>query len=262
MSEKLFHILTYLLVAIIVLPMIVLYYEVGPVGLTNAFEDSQFLESLDLTFLGAILATMLNVFLGTPVAYALSRKMVKLESTLYDIFLSPVSIPHTVVGIMLLLTFSPSSPFYFLLKSVNPVDDILGLSLAMFYVSSPIYIMSIKETFDKADVDLEYFIQSLGKDRYFIFEKVLIPEHFGSIIRIALLSLGRAISEFGSIIIIAYSVTFLPFFQYVKPVTVFIWYKYDVYGLSSALGYAAALLTISLLISFFIYALSRKNAQA
>jgi len=262
MSEKLFHIFTYLLVVIIILPMIVLYYEVGPTGLAIAFEDSQFLESLNLTFLGAILATMLNVFLGTPVAYALSRKIIKLESTLYDIFLSPVSIPHTVVGIMLLLTFSPSSPFYPLLKSINPVDDILGLSLAMFYVSSPIYIMSIKETFDKADVELEYFIQSLGKDRYFIFENVLIPEQFDSIIRIALLSLGRAISEFGSIIIIAYSVTFLPFFQYVKPVTVFIWYKYDVYGLSSALGYAAALLTISLLISFFIYALSRKNAQA
>ncbi len=262
MSEKLFHILTYLMVAIIILPMIVLYYEVGPAGLAAAFEDPQFLESLNLTFVGAILATMLNVFLGTPVAYALSRKIIKLESTLYDIFLSPVSIPHTVVGIMLLLTFSPSSPFFPLLKSINPVDNILGLSLAMFYVSSPIYIMSIKETFDKADADLEYFIQSLGKDRYFIFEKVLIPEHAGSIIRIALLSLGRAISEFGSIIIIAYSVTFLPFFQYVKPVTVFIWYKYDVYGLSSALGYAAALLTISLLISFFIYALSRKNAQA
>jgi molybdate/tungstate transport system permease protein len=242
--------------------MIVLYYEVGPTGLAIAFEDSQFLESLNLTFLGAIFATMLNVFLGTPVAYALSRKIIKLESTLYDIFLSPVSIPHTVVGIMLLLTFSPSSPFYPLLKNINPVDDILGLSLAMFYVSSPIYIMSIKETFDKADVELEYFIQSLGKDRYFIFEKVLIPEQFDSIIRIALLSLGRAISEFGSIIIIAYSVTFLPFFQYVKPVTVFKWYKNEVYGLSSALGYAAALLTISLLISFFIYALSRKNAQA
>ncbi len=262
MNEKLFISLTYLMMLLIILPMIVLYYEAGFTGLTSAFDNVQFLESLGVTFMGATIATMINVFLGTPVAYALSRKIVNLESAFYDVFLSPVSIPHTVVGIMLLLTFSPSSPFFPLLRYINPVDDMFGLSLAMFYVSSPIYIMSIKEAFDKADPELEYFIQSLGKDMYFIFHRVILPEFSGSIIRIALLSLGRAISEFGSIIIIAYSVTLLPIFQYVMPATVFIWYRYDVYGLASALGYASALLTISLFISFFIYVLTRKNAHS
>lgn len=260
MNEKLFHILTYLMMLLIVLPMAVLYYEAPLKGMAEAFVNGQFLESLGVTFIGAAAATTLNVFLGTPVAYALSRKIVKLESAFYDVFLSPVSIPHTVVGIMLLLTFSPSSLFS-ILRYVNPVDEIFGLSLAMFYVSSPIYVMSMKETFDKADQELEYFIQSLGKSKYFIFRKVIIQEFSVSIIRIALLSLGRAISEFGSIIIIAYSVTLLPIFQYVMPTKVFICYKYDVYGLSSVLDYASALLTISLLISFLIYILSRKNAQ-
>ncbi|MGC9209214.1 MAG: hypothetical protein ACP5GH_05150 [Nitrososphaeria archaeon] len=54
--------------------------------------------------------------------------------------------------------------------------------------------------------------------------------------------------------------TFLPFFRYVMPATVFIWYNYDVYGLSASLGYAAGLLTISLLISLGVYLLSRRNA--
>ncbi len=260
MDDRFFLFITYLALLILIVPIAVLYWTVGAAGLMQAFENYQFIESVLVTLVGALAATLLNVAIGTPVAYSLSRRLVRAESAFYDIFLSPVSIPHTVVGIMLLLAFSPVSPLYPALRYISPVDNLLGLSLAMFYVSFPIYLMSIKETFDKSDLDLELFIQSLGRSRFYVFTRVVFPENAGSVLRIALLSMGRAISEFGSLIIIAYSVTFLPFFRYVMPATVFIWYNYDVYGLSASLGYAAGLLTISLLISLGVYLLSRRNA--
>ncbi|MDP7981716.1 MAG: ABC transporter permease subunit [Conexivisphaerales archaeon] len=243
----------YALAAVVAVPIAVLFYSAGPVGIASSFEDPQFISSLGLTMLGASIAAALNAALGTPAAYALARGLIRGEGALYDLLLSPVSIPHTVVGIMLLIMFSPASPLHYLLGSLNPLDTLWGMILAMFYVSAPIYVMSMREHFERSDLEMERFLGSLGMSPSSIFYSVILRGSLGSIARISLLSMGRAISEFGSIVILAYSVSMAPLFYYVKPATVLIWYKYDVYGLSAAVGYASALLVVTLILSLLAY---------
>ena len=243
----------YALAAVIAVPIAILFYSAGPIGVLSSFEDPQFLSSLGLTMLGASMATAFNVALGTPAAYALARGLIRGEGALYDLLLSPVSIPHTVVGIMLLIMFSPASPLHDLFGILNPLDTLWGMVLAMFYVSVPIYVMSMREHFERSDLEMERFLGSLGLPPSSIFYSVILRGSIGSIARISLLSMGRAISEFGSIVILAYSVSMAPLFYYVKPATVLIWYKYDVYGLSAAVGYASALLMVTLILSILAY---------
>ncbi|MGC8969930.1 MAG: ABC transporter permease subunit [Conexivisphaera sp.] len=247
----------YALSALVAAPIAILFWVAGPSGLAAALEDPQFLSSLGLTMLGASIAVALNVALGTPAAYALARGLVRWEGAFYDLLLSPVSIPHTVVGIMLLLLFSPASPLSPLFGALNPLDTLWGMSLAMFYVSAPIYVMSMREHFERSDPDMERFLASLGMSPSGVFYSVVLRGSIGSVARVALLSMGRAVSEFGSIVILAYSVSLAPLFYYVKPATVLIWYKYDVYGLGAAVGYAAALLLITLIMSIAAYSASR-----
>ncbi|MGC9088099.1 MAG: hypothetical protein ACP5IF_05750, partial [Conexivisphaera sp.] len=148
----------YALAAVVAVPIAVLFYSAGPVGIASAFEDPQFVSSLGLTMLGASIAAALNAALGTPAAYALARGLIRGEGALYDLLLSPVSIPHTVVGIMLLIMFSPASPLHYLLGSLNPLDTLWGMILAMFYVSAPIYVMSMREHFERSDLEMERFL--------------------------------------------------------------------------------------------------------
>ncbi len=246
----------YALAAVIGVPIAMLFYSAGPAGVASSFEDPQFISSLGLTMLGAAIATALNVALGTPAAYALARGLIRGEGALYDLLLSPVSIPHTVVGIMLLIVFSPASPLHYLLGYLNPLDTLWGMALAMFYVSAPIYVMSMREHFERSDPEMELFLQGLGMSPSSVFYMVVLRGSLGSVARISLLSMGRAISEFGSIVILAYSVSMAPLFYYVKPATVLIWYKYEVYGLSAAVGYASALLLVTLALSILAYFLS------
>ncbi len=68
---------------------------------------------------------------------------------------------------------------------------------------------------------------------------------------------GRSISEFGSIVILAYYIINPPFFDYVYPLPTLIWYSYEVYGLPPlALGYASASLIISIIIIVLIELIS------
>ncbi|MFP3283784.1 MAG: ABC transporter permease [Nitrososphaeria archaeon] len=251
----------YALAAVVAIPIAILLYSSGPAGIASSMEDPQFLSSLGVTVLGASIATALNALLGTPAAYALARRMVRWHGALYDLLLSPVSIPHTVVGIMLLLVFSPASPLYGALGALNPLDTLWGMSLAMFYVSAPIYVMAMREHFERSDPELEHFMGSLGLSPSAVFYSILVRGSIGSIARISLLSMGRAISEFGSLVILAYSVSLAPLFYYVKPATVLIWYKYDVYGLSSAVGYASALLLVTLALSMLAYLASGDRGE-
>ncbi|MCL4343920.1 MAG: ABC transporter permease [Nitrososphaerota archaeon] len=258
MREKLLILPLYFTMAVFLVPIAILFYLSGLSGIITAFSDKSFIDSLTLTFLAAIAATFVNVLLGTPVAYSLARKLVRWESSAYDLLLSPISIPHTVVGIMLLVTFSPISPIYLLTKYMNPVNTFFGMVLAMFFVSAPIYIMAMKEYFERMDQVHELFTMSLGNDRLKTFTKVVFPMSSGSIMRVSMISLGRALSEFGSLIILSYTVTMAPLFSFVSPATVFIWYKYETYGLLPALRYSSAMLLISMLLTLFLYLASKR----
>jgi len=258
MKEKLLNVPLYVIMVIFLVPIIILFYLSGLSGIVTAFSDSGFIYSLILTFLAAIAATIINIILGTPVAYSLARKLVRWESSAYDLLLSPISIPHTVVGIMLLITFSPVSPIYFFTRFMNPVNTFFGMVLAMFFVSAPIYIMAMKEYFQRLDPVHELFTMSLGNDRLKTFMKVVFPMSSGSIMRVSMISLGRALSEFGSLIILTYTVSMAPLFSFVSPSTVFIWYKYETYGLLPALRYSSAMLLISMILTLVLYLVSKR----
>lgn len=235
-------------VALLVVPLAVLLGLAAASNLVAAFVDPAFLASVLVTFLGAGLAAGLAALLGTPSAYALSRGLVggKAGAVVEALLLAPLTVPHVVAGIALLLTFSPLSPLYPLLGGFRIVDTFLGLVLAFFFVSSPLFVSGVKESLSKMDPRLEWAARSLGAGPGETFRRVVIPALRGSILESFLLTWARAVSEFGSILILAYFLLGLPFFGNVLPAPVFVFNAYQVGGLYVALGYAGALLVFSL----------------
>lgn len=236
------------LLALLVIPLAVLLGLAAYSGLGAAFTDGAFLASVFVTFLGAGLAAGLAALLGTPSAYALSRGMIrgKLGAAVEALLLAPITVPHVVAGIALLLTFSPISPLFPLLGGLRIVDSFLGLTLAFFFVSSPLYVSGVKESLSKMDPRLEWASRSLGAGPGETFRRVVVPNLRGPILESFLLTWARAVSEFGSIVILAYFLLGLPLFGTVLPASVYVFNVYQVNGLYVALGYAGALLLFSL----------------
>lgn len=238
-----------ILLLLLLVPLAVVLGLSGAYGLGAAFSDPRFLVSVVVTFVGAGLAAALAALLGTPSAYALSRGLLpgRTASVVEAVLLAPITVPHVVAGIALLLTFSPLSPLYPLLGGIPVVDTFLGLIAAFFFVSSPYFVSGVKESLAKVDPRLEMAARSLGAGPGEAFLRVVVPALRGPILESFLVTWARAVSEFGSIVILAYFVLGLPLFGTVLPASIFVYNAYQVGGLFVALGYVGALLLVSLI---------------
>ncbi|WP_446752004.1 ABC transporter permease subunit [Vulcanisaeta sp. JCM 16161] len=240
----------------LLLPIAVLLYE-GFNHLLSAFTSTLFIYGTLVTLLGASIAAALTLILGLPTAYAISRGLIPkpLDSVIGGLLTSPLTIPHTIIGLSLLILVSPISPIP-IIRKLPLVDTIWGLVAAYFVVSAPITIGAIRQVFDNLDPVYEYVGLTLGLSQWGVFMRVVIPMTRRELVSSFLLAWGRSISEFGSIVILTYYVVNPPLFNYVYPLPTLIWYSYEVYGLPLALGYASASLIISIIIIVLIELIS------
>jgi ABC-type sulfate transport system, permease component len=156
---------------ILTLPMVALIYG-GYKYVLRSIMSSLFIESVALTLLGALIAAALDLLLGAPTAYAISRRLIPspLDDVVSGILLSPLTIPHTIVGLSLLILVSPISPIP-IVRRLPLVDTIWGLVTAYFVVSAPIATGAIKQVFDELDPTYEYVGLTLGLSQWGCFHE-------------------------------------------------------------------------------------------
>lgn len=237
---------TYFSIIVLVLPVALLVYEgFGPMYNSNGV-SAGVLRSIELSFAGSITAGLVNVVLFTPLAYYVSRHRNELLATLSDI---PASIPHPIVGISLLLLDSPLTPIGRVLLSVgiNFFDTYLGFVSALTIISAPIYVTALRSYFDSMDRSAENFAISLGAPSHRLFSDVVVPNSYGGIVNALLTSISRALSEFGSVAIVAYYVLQQPFYG-VESASVKIYELYGYSGPSVAVTASALMIGFSLLL--------------
>jgi len=241
---------------VISLPIAFLGYE----GSFGRFSDpsrsfsADVLSSITLTIVASITATTISLIVGAPVAYYLARYRFRgkvLIETLIDL---PTSVPHPLVGIAILVFMGPVGPLAPLLRAFG-IDNIaytlVGMVAALLIVSTPIMIRSLSNSFRSMDPGPEIAALTLGLGRVRVFLLIALPMSMRSIITSFSITLARAISEFGSIAIVAYYVLTPPF-QGVKPASVLVWDLFESGGLRAALPATASLLILSLAVLLLI----------
>jgi len=230
--------LSLLLVPILVL----LYFGLGPLRTPVGYGPEVF-RSVALSLVSSGLAATVDVAAFTPLAYYLARNRNRVTESLVDI---PVSIPHPIIGVALLVLSSPITPIGAFLVSVgiNLFNSILGLVIALVVVSAPIYVKSLQPYFESRDPSPEQFAMGLGASQLRTFLTVVLPDSSRSVISGALVAMSRALGEFGSIAILAYYVLQSPFYG-ANPASVLIYQYYSYYGLGAAVTTSVTLVAIS-----------------
>lgn len=237
-------IVSFISLALLIAPVVLLLYEgFGPLR-DSAGYSSEVFRSIGLTALSSALAAIASVILFTPLAYYFARNKNRIGEALSDI---PASIPHPIIGIALLVLVSPLTPFGKFLESIGFTlfDTVLGLVVALTIVSAPIYIKSMQPYFESMNVSHENYALGLGASRLRTFGSVVLPNSGRGILSASLIAMSRAMSEFGSIAIIAYYVLQPPFYG-VSPASVFIFNAYTSSGLSVAVTASAVMILVSI----------------
>ncbi len=236
--------------------LLLLYYGLAvyrnPLGFSTTV-----VQSIMLTLFASSAATIVVFILFTPAAFQLSRRRNDLLETAADL---PASIPHPVIGISLFLIDSRITPFGAFLQSIgiNFFYSIQGLVAALVIVSAPIYIRAAQSLFSSMGRDSELFAASLGASRMRILFSVVIPSSARELLSASLTSMGRAMSEFGSIAVIAYYVLQPPF-SGVEPASVLVFEYFGTYGPAVAVSAASFMIMFSLLIMVAVRLIRRRE---
>lgn len=242
------------LIGLFVLPLVALFVYVGWGGLLFAATNAGFLTSIDFTLLASGIAVGLGVLTGVPLGYLLARYRFYGRSVVESIVLIPVVIPHLVVGLALLLLFSPASPLGQLTASLGlPIyDAIWGVVLVMLYVGASYVVLASQLAFRAVDPEVVDTARSLGASPAEAFATVTLPQSARGIGTGALLMWARGVSEIGGFIILAYAIEPSPpwFGPVTSPASIYI---YNFYQSSAGLLPAAAASCLLVLVALAIF---------
>ena len=203
--------------------------------------------SIELTLLGSAIAVLVSIVLYTPLAFYFARNESTITQAIADI---PVSIPHPIVGIALLVLVSPLTALGRFLLSIHfdLFDTLLGYVICLVIVSAPIYVKAMQPFFESMNKSYENYAAGLGASQLRRFVSIALPNSGKGILSASLIALSRAISEYGSISIIVYELLGKPFYG-VSPASVYIVTEYIGGNLSGAVTSSAILILIGIAIT-------------
>ncbi|MGB7275488.1 MAG: molybdate ABC transporter permease subunit [Geitlerinemataceae cyanobacterium] len=197
----------------------------------------------------AATATSITFFLGIAAARWMLGYRSKGKGLIDGIFTSPLVLPPTVVGFLLLLVLGKKSPIGQILNQFN-ITIIFTWSatvIAATVVAFPLMYKTVLAAFKQIDSHLIACARTLGATEFTVFWRVLLPLAKPGLIAGTLLSFARALGEFGATLMLAGSI---PGKTQTIPVAIF--FAAESGAMDEALIWVLAILAISLSVIWIV----------
>lgn len=239
-----------LLVALPLLVLVAFGFSDGPVRFFERLMTPVARSALWLTLWTALLVGVLNTFLGAGTAWVLVRYRLPGRSVLSALVDLPLAIPTLVAGVMLVILYGPGSLIgsKFHVWGFDVAFARPGIVLALLFVTLPFVVRAVEPLLAEIDPAEEEAAIVLGAGPLRTFCTVFLPAILPAAISGGIRSLGRALGEFGSIVVIAGNI---PLKTLTAPV--FIFGEIE----SGAPKAAAAVSTFLLLVAVGLHAAAR-----
>ncbi len=185
---------------IVLLPLAALTFhsfDNGWSGFWDAVTAPAALDALRVTVLVSVVVALVNVVMGTLVAWVLVRDDFPGKSVVNALIDLPFALPTIVASIVMLSLYGPQSPIDVHLNATQP-----GLVVALAFVTLPFVVRSVQPVLIEADAEVEQAAISLGADNWTTFRRIVLPTLVPAIISGGGLAFARAIGEFGSVVLI------------------------------------------------------------
>jgi len=151
------------------------------------------------------LATTATFFTGIAAAYGMLGYRGRWKAVIEGILISPLVLPPTVVGFLLLLLFGRNGPLGQLMAKfdVTIVFTWYGAVITATIVAFPLMYKTTLGAFEQVDGSLLQVAETLGASKSRIFWRVLMPLSIPGILAGTILAFARALGEFGATLMLA-----------------------------------------------------------
>jgi sulfate transport system permease protein len=167
-------------------------------GYLQVLRNDQTWAAVRLTVGQALVVTLVNAVIGTVIAWVLVRDRFPGKAVLDVIIDVPFALPTIVAGLVLLSLYGPNSPL-----GVHWAFTEHAVTLALAFVTLPFVVRTVQPVLEELEPDVEEAAASLGAKRLTIFRRIILPALAPAITAGAALSFARAISEYGSLVLLS-----------------------------------------------------------
>jgi sulfate/thiosulfate transport system permease protein len=172
-------------------------------GYVDTLTNPQSWAAIKLTVGQSLLVTGVNVVMGTIIAWVLVRDRFWGKRLLDLVIDIPFAMPTIVAGLVLLSLYGPKSPL-----GVNVSNTRTSVTLALAFVTLPFIVRTVQPVLAELDADVEEAAASLGASRLTTLRRIVLPAIVPAIAAGAALSFARAISEYGSLVLLSGSLPY------------------------------------------------------
>jgi len=193
---------------LVLIPLAAVVATAASGGWSNFWEavtSDNVVAAIRLTVIQAGLVTLVNVCMGTATAWVLVRYDF-FGKRLLDVAIDiPFALPTIVAGLVLVALYGDGSTerMPFLGWSLEWATEERAITLAFLFVTLPFIVRTVQPVLEELDHDVEEAAASLGATRLTIFRRIIQPSLTPAIAAGAALSFARAISEFGSLVLLS-----------------------------------------------------------
>jgi sulfate transport system permease protein len=154
--------------------------------------------ALKLTLITSAIVVVVNVIMGTALAWVLVRDSFPGKALVNSVIDLPFALPTIVAGITLLALYGTNSPV-----GIDIAFTSVGIVVALLFVTLPFVVRAVQPVLLELDVEMEEAAASLGASPLTTFRRVIFPNLAPAILAGAALAFARAVGEFGSVLLIS-----------------------------------------------------------
>jgi sulfate transport system permease protein len=214
---------TVYVLALVALPLLALVHAGFSQGLREffaAFEAPVAREALWLTAWTGLLVGVIDLVLGTASAWVLVRYRFPGRQVISALVDLPFAVPTLVAGVMIGVLYGRNSwaGTTFERFGIEIMFAPPAIVLALLFVTLPFVIRAVEPVLLEIDPAEEEAARVLGAGPLRIFRSVYLPAIMPAAISGAIRALGRALGEFGSVVVVAGNI---PWKTLTAPVYVF-----------------------------------------
>lgn len=193
---------------IVFIPLSAVFFKsigIGWDGFIEIIQDTRILKALQLSFTTALVAALINVFLGLLLAWCLVRYHFpgkRIVDALIDL---PFALPTAVAGIALTSLYAPTGWIGQFLepRGFKVAYTSVGITLALIFIGIPFVVRTVQPILSDLETELEEASSALGANRWQTIRYVIFPIILPSLMTGFGLAFARGVGEYGSVIFIA-----------------------------------------------------------
>ena len=195
-------------VILVVVPlgvMVLRTFEDGLAEFVESITSPEAVTAITLSVEVAIQAVLINTIFGITVSLLITRYRFRGRNVLNALIDVPVSVSPVIAGLALILVYGNNGWFGGFLQNigVQVIYSVPGIVLATCFVSLPLVVRELIPVLDEIGLEQEQAGRSLGASAWQRLWRLTLPSVRGALAYGVVLSLARALGEFGAVRVVA-----------------------------------------------------------